>query len=102
MDPKCYSCGYCCSYMDEVYGIIEKSGPYEYLIQYLITGVEQIVSIDIDKQWLFLNGTINDKRPMACSFLREINSETAICSIYSTRPELCRMYHCSRCKEVGE
>lgn len=97
MAINCQKCGNCCSYMGDVFGIIEEICLYEYRIQYLITGVQQIVRVDADKQRLFAQQTILDKRPMACPFLREKASDEVICTVYDTRPELCRVYGCSKC-----
>ena len=97
MTGTCGQCGECCSYMGDVFGIIEDIGPYEYRIAYLITGVQQIVRVDPDKYEIFSQNTILDKRPMACPFLREKGSGYAICTVHTTRPDLCQMYLCSRC-----
>ena len=80
--------------MGDVFGIVEKIGPFEYRIRYLITGVEQIVRIDPDKEDLFTNSTILDKRPLACPFLRDTGEGRYACTVHLTRPELCRMYLC--------
>lgn len=80
--------------MGDVFGILEKTGPFEYRIQYLITGVEQIVRIDHDKEGLFTTSTILDKRPLACPFLRDTGGGLYACTVHLTRPELCRIYLC--------
>ena len=82
--------------MADVFGIVEQTGPFEYRIQYLITGVEQIVTIDPDKKDLFTNTTIHDKRPLACPFLRFDADNLAVCTVHQTRTDLCRMYFCGR------
>lgn len=92
----CQRCGYCCSYMGDVYAIMEQLDPFQFRIQYLITGVQQIVRVDPEKEDLFSGSEILDKRPLACPFLREKNSKEVICTIYQTRPELCRIYLCSK------
>jgi Fe-S-cluster containining protein len=78
--------------MNDVFGIIEQTGNFEYRIQYLITGVQQIVAIDQDKRDIFTNSTIFDKLPLACPFLRFDKSGPALCTIHQTRPDICRMY----------
>lgn len=98
MSGTCLRCGYCCSYMTDVFGIVEQTGTYEFRIAYLITGVQQIVRIDPDKEELFIHTTIHDTRPLACPFLR-FTPDGAACTIHATRPDLCRMYHCQRCHE---
>ena len=82
--------------MGDVFGIIKQTGPFEYLIQYLITGVQQIVTIDPDKKDLFSHSTILDKRPLACPFLRFDDTGLALCTIHHTRPDLCRIYLCEK------
>jgi len=86
--------------MAEVFGIIEQTGNFEYKIEYLITGVLQIVTIDPDKREIFKNSTIFDKRPLACPFLRFDDSELAMCTVHETRPELCRMYLCNKTDKI--
>ena len=96
MPDTCNRCGHCCSYMGDVFGIMEQTGQYDYLIQYLITGVRQVVSIDTDKREIFSNTTILDKKPLACPFLRFETNNLAICTVHNTRPDLCRMYLCDK------
>lgn len=95
MPDSCGKCGYCCSYMGDVLGIVDQIDQYQFLIQYLVTGVRQVVRIDPDKEQLFSGSGILDKRPLACPFLREKGDGYIICSVYQTRPELCRIYLCS-------
>ncbi|MCA1917369.1 MAG: hypothetical protein LDL35_13385, partial [Methanospirillum hungatei] len=75
----CNRCGHCCSFMGDVFGIIEQIGSFEYRIQYLITGVQQVVTIDQDKREIFSSTTILDKRSLACPFLRFDDEEIALC-----------------------
>jgi len=96
MENACNRCGTCCSYMADVFAIIDQTGPSEFQIQYLITGVQQIVSIDPDKKQLFTNTTILDKNPLACPFLRFDKAGLAMCTIHQTRPDLCRIYLCEK------
>ncbi len=86
--------------MGEVLGIIEQLEQTKFRIQFLITGVEQIVTIDPDKQDQFLNQTIPGKKSLSCPFLRKKGDEI-ICTVYATRPELCRMYLCPTCNPVS-
>ncbi|HOW03935.1 YkgJ family cysteine cluster protein [Methanospirillum hungatei] len=95
----CNRCGHCCSYMGDVFGIMEQSGPFEYRIQYLITGVQQVVTIDQDKEEIFSSTTILDKQPLACPFLRFDDKSLAMCTVHQTRPDLCRIYLCEGCKK---
>ena len=85
--------------MADVFGIMEQIGPFDYRIQYLITGVQQVVTIDQDKRAIFSTTTILDKRPLACPFLRFDDQHRAMCTVHQTRPDLCRMYLCERCKK---
>ena len=96
MTKTCLRCGYCCSYMADVIGVLGQIGEFEFRIAYLITGVQQVVRVDPDKEELFTRETILDKRPLACPFLR-ITPDGASCCVHETRPDLCRMYHCPRC-----
>ena len=82
--------------MGDVFAIQARVGSFEYQIQYLITGILQIVQIDLDKQDIFSRQTITDIRPMACPFLRKLDTGVFVCSVYHTRPEFCRIYFCSR------
>jgi Fe-S-cluster containining protein len=82
--------------MGDVFGIIEKISHRQFRIQYLITGVEQVVTLDPDKEALYYKRTILDTRPMACPFLREQESGLFVCTVYQTRTELCRIYLCTQ------
>lgn len=84
--------------MGDVFGIVEQTGQFEYLIQYLITGVQQTVAIDPDKTEQFISTIILDKRSLACPFLRFEDSGLAICTIHQTRPDLCRIYLCEKAR----
>jgi len=84
--------------MGDVLGIIEQLDQARFRIQYLITGVEQIVMIDPDKQNLFSNQTISDTKHLTCPFLRQRDDESSVCTIYNTRPEICRIYLCPGCR----
>jgi len=92
----CQQCGECCSSMGDVIGIREQAGPSEFVIWFKITGEERKVWIDPDKQGLFFNQDIHQHRPMACPFLRERSTGSAICTVHYTRPDLCRQYGCFR------
>jgi len=87
--------------MGEVVSIVEQLDQAGFRIQFLITGVEQIVTIDPDKQDLFLSQTIPGKKSLSCPFLRK-KEGGFICTVYATRPELCRMYLCPKCKPVSK
>jgi uncharacterized protein len=87
-------CGDCCSTMGEVITILEKTGETEFRIGYSTTLEERIVTLDPDKQVLFF--IKNAMSTMACPFLREIAPGRVICTVHSSRPELCRQYSCFR------
>lgn len=97
----CQQCGECCSSMGEVIGIREQAGPTEFVIWFKITGEERRVWIDPEKQDLFFSQDILGHRPMACPFLRERSTGSAICTVHYTRPDLCRQYGCFRILVLG-
>ncbi len=97
----CQQCGECCSSMGDVIGIREQAGPAEFVIWFKITGEERRVWIDPDKLGLFFNQDIHQHRPMACPFLRERSTGSAICTVHYTRPDLCRQYGCFRILVLG-
>jgi hypothetical protein len=80
--------------MGEIISIREKTGDCEFRIGYSATGEERTVNLDPDKKNLFFSE--NAKTTMACPFLREDNSGRVICTVHSSRPELCRQYSCFR------
>jgi Fe-S-cluster containining protein len=82
--------------MSDVFGIVEQTDTNEFRIQYLITGVQQVVRVDKDKEQFFSAATIFNKRPLACPFLRESEDGYALCTVHETRPDLCRGYFCSQ------
>ena len=92
----CQCCGDCCSTMGEIISIQEQIDRYEYRIGFT-DGEERIVSVDPDKRDLFLNQQGDtDKISPACPFLRRRAPHERICTVHASRPELCRMYLCSR------
>jgi len=102
---RCQQCGECCSSMGSVIGIREQTGPFEFRLWFMITGEERQVRVDPDKRNLFSSQDILKSRPMACPFLRERTPGTVICTVHSTRPDLCRQYSCFRilvCGRRGE
>ena len=98
---RCQQCGECCSSMGDVIGTREQTGPSEFLVWYKITGEERRVWIDPDKQGLYRTQDIRKIRPMACPFLRQQSSGSAICTVHYTRPDLCRQYACFRVLVLG-
>ena len=91
----CQCCGDCCSTMGEIISIQEQIGSYEFRIRYT-NGEERIVSLDPDKRELFHDLKERDKKSLACPFLRQKAPDKRICTVHASRPELCRMYLCSR------
>lgn len=91
----CQCCGDCCSTMGEIISIQEQIDSYEFRIRYT-DGEERIVSLDPDKRELFPDLKERDKKSLACPFLRHQAPDKRICTVHASRPELCRMYLCSR------
>ena len=91
----CQCCGDCCSTMGEIISIQEQIGCYEFRIRYT-DGEERVVSLDPDKRELFHDLKERDKKSLACPFLRQQEPDKRICTVHASRPELCRMYLCSR------
>jgi Fe-S-cluster containining protein len=79
--------------MGEIIEILEVFEPYSFRIGFTVTGEERIVSLDPEKQELF---TAQETRLMACPFLRQNSNKKFVCSVHSSRPELCRQYSCYR------
>ncbi|OPX62020.1 MULTISPECIES: YkgJ family cysteine cluster protein [unclassified Methanoregula] len=95
MTFECQQCGDCCSTMGEIIRIRDRIGQWEFRIGFT-NGEERIVSIDPDKRDLFRIREETDKKTIACPFLRKQPPEKRICTVHSSRPELCRAYICSR------
>ena len=91
----CQRCGYCCSTMGEIISIQEQVRPFEFRIGYT-NGEERLVCVDLDKRELFCHQQQVEKKSLACPFLRQRESNERICTVHASRPELCRMYLCSR------
>jgi hypothetical protein len=91
----CQRCGDCCCTMGEIISIQEQIRPFEFRIGYS-NGEERLVSVDLDKRELFCHQQPDDKKSLACPFLREREPHERICTVHASRPELCRMYLCSR------
>ncbi|MHB8162840.1 MAG: YkgJ family cysteine cluster protein [Methanoregula sp.] len=92
----CQQCGECCSSMGEIIELKEEFEPFSFRISFSVTGEERIVSIDPEKRELFRFQDIHSQRPMACPFLRETGTKKCVCSVHSSRPDLCRQYACYR------
>jgi hypothetical protein len=82
--------------MGEIIEIREQTGPSAFRIGFTVTGEERLVAIDTDRQALWSGQDIRTRRPMACPFLREEPRGGCICTVHSSRPELCRQYSCFR------
>lgn len=91
----CQCCGDCCSTMGEIISILEQIDTYKFRIGYT-DGEERIVTVDSDKMELFREQQQDDKKSIACPFLRQRAPHIRICTVHASRPELCRMYLCSR------
>jgi hypothetical protein len=81
--------------MGEIISIQEQIRPFEFRIGYT-NGEERLVSVDVDKRELFSHQQQNEKKSLACPFLRQRESHERICTVHASRPELCRNYLCSR------
>jgi len=81
--------------MGEIISIQEQVRPFEFRIRYT-DGEERLVSVDMDKRELFSREPRNEKKSPACPFLRLREPHERICTVHASRPELCRMYLCSR------
>jgi Fe-S-cluster containining protein len=79
--------------MGDVIGIQEEIACLRFRVWYKITGETREVAIDPDKRDLFLRQDLRLRRPPACPFLRE-SSGRYICTVHSSRPDLCRQYTC--------
>jgi uncharacterized protein len=90
----CQMCGQCCSTMGEIISIREKTREDEFRIEYSATGETRLVTLDPDKKTLFFSK--ESKTTIACPFLREQKPGRSVCSVHSSRPELCRQYSCFR------
>ncbi|NMB77714.1 MAG: YkgJ family cysteine cluster protein [Methanomicrobiales archaeon] len=90
----CRMCGQCCSTMGEIISILEKTGTGTFRIGYSTTFEERDVRLDPDKQDLFFGKSALST--LACPFLREREPGRLICTVHSSRPELCRQYSCFR------
>ncbi|MDO8872139.1 MAG: YkgJ family cysteine cluster protein [Methanoregula sp.] len=96
MSFTCQQCGECCRTMGEIIEILEELDTSSFRIGFSVTGEERIVSIDPEKQELFRFQDIKTLQPMACPFLRDAGNKKYVCSVHSSRPELCRQYSCYR------
>ncbi|MGB9176933.1 MAG: YkgJ family cysteine cluster protein [Methanoregula sp.] len=91
----CQCCGDCCSTMGEIISIQEQISPYEFRIGFT-NGEERVVSVDPNKRVLFRVQQQEERKSIACPFLRQRAPHARICTVHASRPELCRRYLCSR------
>ena len=97
MPFECSQCGECCSHLGLVHTIRENYGDYRFLVNNEYTSEKTAVTVDPDKIALFCDKSIFLERPEACPFFRyDRLSSKGYCSVYLTRPEICRDYGCWR------
>jgi len=82
--------------MGEIIELKEEFAPFFFRIRFSVTGEERVVTVDPEKRELFRFQEIRSLRPMACPFLRETDTKKCVCSVHSSRPDLCRQYACYR------
>lgn len=82
--------------MGEIIEIHEDLDSGLFRIGFSVTGEERIVSVDPEKRALFHSTEIRTSRPTACPFLRKYSNKKFVCSIHTSRPELCCQYSCYR------
>ena len=82
--------------MGEIIEILEELDPFFFRIKFSVTGEERIVSVDQDKRALFHLQDDKTLLSMACPFLRQAGNKKYVCSVHTSRPELCRQYSCYR------
>jgi uncharacterized protein len=82
--------------MGEVIEIREQTGPSAFRIGFTVTGEEREVRIDPERETLWFRKGLQNKRTMACPFLREEETGAVICTVHHSRPDLCRQYSCFR------
>jgi len=82
--------------MGEIIEIREELDSCSYRIGLTVTGEDRVVTLDPDKQDLFRLQDLKTLRPMACPFMRDDGNKKFVCSVHTTRPELCRQYSCYR------
>jgi Fe-S-cluster containining protein len=92
----CQQCGECCSSMGEIIEIIDELDPFVFRIKLTVTNEERIVSVDTEKRNWFRLHDNKMSQPMACPFLWDTGNSKFVCSIHTSRPELCRQYSCFR------
>ncbi|HUH79094.1 MAG TPA: YkgJ family cysteine cluster protein [Methanoregula sp.] len=96
MSFTCRQCGECCSTMGEILWILGQTGPDEFRILVSATGEERVVNVDPGKRDLFYPRTDGNARSLACPFLRKSGPGLFTCTVYQSRPDLCRQYACFR------
>jgi uncharacterized protein len=81
--------------MGEIISIREQVDFGKFRIMYT-DGEERVVSVDPDKMVLFRSTGEEDRKSIACPFLRNRGPHKRVCTVHASRPELCRNYVCSR------
>ena len=94
---ECEQCGECCSYLGQLFEIIETYGNYSFLARNQYTGEKYPVSVTPLLYHLYDDREIFYERPEACPFFRK-NHENGLyyCTVHLTRPDICREYGCWR------
>ena len=93
----CSQCGECCTTLGLVHVIVQQIKGNEFVLRNEYTGYQSHVTIDPDKQELFLDKSIFEAYPDSCPFFRFHGKEKkGYCTCHLTRPPMCRDYDCWR------
>ena len=87
----CTRCGKCCMSLGRHIRIERSLSPVQHYVRNAVTGDLILVVIHPDQRVLFSGGEID---PTWCPFLRKDPDGSFICTIYETRPQICRDFKC--------
>jgi uncharacterized protein len=92
---ECSQCGRCCMNLGGYIKIERELGNRRYYCRMMITNDLFIAHVERDHRERFADSQLHEVHPQWCCFLREGDREgTFVCTIYQTRPHICRNYRC--------
>ncbi|MDD1716251.1 MAG: YkgJ family cysteine cluster protein [Methanolinea sp.] len=90
----CTRCGKCCISLGRHIRLERSHSPASHSCRVQITGELLPVQVHPEFRRLFLSKDPSSFEPSWCPFLRRFEDGTFVCTIYSSRPGICRTFRC--------
>jgi len=98
----CTRCGKCCMSLGRHMHIEKSLSPFSHILRVLVTSERTPVQVNPAFRDLFLSTTPPAFEKGWCPFLRKGSAGTFVCTIYSSRPGICRTFTCCTMRILDE